>query len=112
MKRLLTGSLHIVVLFFIAANFVGCTKIPVYENKVIDDRPMISFTVRDGQSALNYTVIVDGLVRGNAAEFVAGKAGLRVTSGTHTLQINKGSQEVYKRQIYLGDGSTKEVQLP
>ena len=111
-SKVLLHSVLLCVGFLGLGGIVSCAKYPTYSNKVVDNRPMISFRIPKNSNAASYAIFIDGQTKGSASEYLAGIAGLRVTSGTHVVRVEKAGIEVYNSKLYVGDGSVKEISLP
>lgn len=91
----------------------GCVKQPTRSEKTVDDRPAISFAVKnETQVPGEYTILVDKLAMGTADQFLENEAALRLLSGSHVLQLIRGNEIVLEQTLYLGDGGIKVIQLP
>lgn len=81
----------------------GCVNTPTENVQTVDDRPFIMFTdAREGD-----LVILDGIQMGSAAQFSAGKAGLRIEAGTHFLEIQRSGKTVLSKKFYVAEGVSK-----
>ena len=81
----------------------GCTQMPTEKMGISDMRPQISFN-SETETTLSARVSVDGLDVGAVADYLAGKAALRVLSGNHRVQVTSGNRILLDEKAYLGDG--------
>ena len=88
----------------------GCTQMPTEKQGISDLRPQISFTWTDPAMA-SAQVSVDGLAMGEAGQYLAGRAALRVLPGSHELKVVWQGRTLLSERIYLGDGVNKSFVL-
>lgn len=78
------------------------------EHVVIGDNTAgVSFKLIDPQDGENYEVYIDGLLMGNAAEFLAGQAILKILPGSHIIRITKHGEIVLEEKFYIAAGANK-----
>ena len=100
-KSLGTASILVIALTAIT----GCVQYPTERQSVVDLRPQISFQYDTTDPKMNDArVVVDGLEAGRLSDFLDGKGSLRVLSGTHSIQIVRGSEVILNERSYVGDG--------
>ena len=81
----------------------GCVNTPTEMVQTKDDRPFIMFSaVRPGDQ-----VILNGLNMGPALDYTAGKSGIRIEPGTHTLQVRRAGKTIFNQRFYAADGVSK-----
>jgi len=107
-KSTLVISLVVALSFLLSA----CVKQPTSSEKIVDDRPAISFKSQSGALDGAYVVFVDNLRVGTASQYPAGRAALRVLSGSHLLRVERGGEVVLEQEVYLGDGAVREILIP
>jgi len=96
-------------LMFAAA---GCVQMPTERQSVVDQRPQISFRVSgDAQRVAAARVLVDELDMGTVADFIDGKASLRVLPGTHVVKVESAGTVLLLERAYLGDGVSRPFNL-
>lgn len=102
-----------IVALVVLVTLSGCVKQPTRNEQTVDMRPAISFTPKSkSQVAASYSVYVDNLDMGDAAQFITGESALRVLSGTHLIELKRGDDTVLSNKVFLGDGATKSFVLP
>lgn len=90
-----------IVLSFLV--LTGCVNTPTEMVQARDDWPFIMFSeVRSGD-----VVVLDGINMGAASDYMAGKSGMRIEPGTHTLQIQRDGKMVLNQKFYVADGVSK-----
>ena len=97
------SALTIVCAIASATLVAACTQMPTEKQSVSDLRPQISFRA-ESEIANNSRIFVDGLDMGLVADFLEGKAALRVLSGTHKVAVVSGATFLLDEKVYLGDG--------
>lgn len=102
-----------IIALFALVTLSGCVQQPTRSEQTVDMRPAISFTPKsESHIATGYSVYVDNLEMGNAAEFITGKSALRVLSGTHLIELKHEGDTVLSTKVFLGDGAVKSFILP
>lgn len=101
------------IALLLVLHMAGCIQMPTEKQEVIDLRPQLSFSLADPDDDVGqYRVYVDGLDMGPAASYLAGKNGMKVLSGTHTVRVEGRGRVVLQEKIYLGDGATRTILIP
>ncbi len=94
-----------VVLSFIA--LTGCVNTPTANVQVKDDRPLIMFIGAKHDDV----VFIDGIQMGEASQFSAGDAALRIEPGTYNMQVKRAGVTVLNKTFYVADGVSKTFTL-
>ena len=90
----------IVLSFFV---LTGCVNTPTETVQVKDDRPFIMFAAVQSDDI----VVLDGINLGAASDYIAGKSGMRIEPGTHTLQIERAGKTIFNQKFYVANGVSK-----
>ena len=83
-------------------------KDPVTRTDVVDERPQL-IVANAGEGA---QLIVNGVNLGDAAQYNGNPGALRLTSGTHVVEIQLGGQIVHREKVFLSDAATKTISVP
>lgn len=95
-------TILIPVVFSVIA-LTGCVNTPTTNVQVKDDRPLIMFAgAKQGD-----VVFIDGLQMGEAVQFSAGDAALRIESGSHNIQIQRSGTTILNKKFFVSDGVNK-----
>ncbi|MES1981606.1 MAG: hypothetical protein V4443_03925 [Pseudomonadota bacterium] len=105
MSKNVVGLIAIAALA-VSLMFTGCTQMPTEKQSISDMRPQISFKA-DGPRAQGARVFVDNLDMGMVADFIEGKAALRILPGTHIVSVTSGGSILLEEKVYLGDGVSR-----
>jgi hypothetical protein len=93
-------------LFFILIAMIGC----VYPNRqvqTVDDRPGLVIV----GAPPNAVLYIDGLEIGPAQKYNGKPEVLLVNPGTHSVQIRQGSNILRSLDVFLGEGTHREITL-
>ena len=90
----------------------ACVKQPTSSEKVIDDRPAITFKSQSGALRPGDELYVDNLPVGDAWRYQSGRSALRILSGSHLIAVKRNGETVFEQTIYVGDGAVKEIIVP
>lgn len=90
----------IVLAFFV---LTGCVNTPTEMVQTKDDRPFIMFSGAQSGDV----VVLDGINLGLASDYITGKSGMRIESGTHILQIKRAGETIFNQKFYVSDGISK-----
>lgn len=102
---------YIAVLFAVLSLTACVTATPIETQNTVDDRPLLFFVSDNAAPADGLDIYIDGLYMGKAADFVNMKKGLAVVSGTHIVEIRRGSSVVTTEKVYLGSGTNKTLPI-
>ena len=103
----------ILVALLLALHMAGCIQMPTEKQEVVDLRPQLSFSLADpDDDATLYRVYVDGLDMGTASNYLTGKNGMKVLSGTHIVKIEGRGRVVLQEKVFLGEGATRALLIP
>ena len=100
-KKMVAGSLLAMAL----TALIGCVQYPTERQSIVDLRPQISFRFDPADTRMAQArVLVNGLDSGRMLDFFDGAGSLRVSSGTHIVQVINGSEVLLNERAYVGDG--------
>lgn len=85
----------------------GCVNTPTEMVQVKDDRPFIMFAAAQPGDV----VMLDGIDMGAASHYSAGKSGMRIEPGTHTIQVKRSGVVVLSEKFYVADGVSKTFNI-
>lgn len=91
---------------FLFAVMAGCVY-PNQQIQTLDDRPSLHI-VGAPQDAVLY---VDGLEIGPAKKYDGKPDVLLLNPGTHSIQIRQGNNVLRSLDVFLGDGTHREIKL-
>ena len=89
-----------------SALLAGCSY-PVETANTVDNRPQVTFKTQHDASEM--VLYIDGEAMGTVNDYCAGKATLRVVSGTHEIKVRFPNGTIHVERIYVADGVTKTV---
>lgn len=69
----------------------------------------ISFKLTNPDRGKNYQVYVDGLLMGNASDFMEGKALLKILPGSHIIKLMHNNKIVFQEKLYVASGANKTM---
>lgn len=101
MKSLIVLAVAAMVL----AGGAGCVQMPSERQGVADLRPQISFVAEAHHGEA--LVYIDGAAVGKVADYLDGRAALRVVPGTHEVRVVHGTQVLLQERFYVGDGVSR-----
>ncbi len=90
-------------IFFLLA---GCY--PIHQARTVDDRPGLAI-MGAPENAILY---IDGVEMGRAAQFDGYFKTLLLEPGTHHVEIHEGNTVIHSSDIFLGEGTRREIKLP
>ncbi len=97
----------------VALLVTACIQMPTEKQEVVDLIPLVAFALSDpNDDATVYRVFVDDLDMGLAANYAAGRNGLKVLSGTHIIRVEGRGKVVVRERVYLGDGAVRTILIP
>ena len=81
---------------------------PVTRTDVVDERPQL-VVANAGEGAV---LIVNGVNLGEAGRYNGDPTTLRLTSGSHVVEIQRGGQIVLKEKVFLSDLAIRTIAVP
>ena len=94
--------------FFFISVTLGACSYPTTAVTTVDSRPRIAFS----NASPTAQARVDGVSVGQAALFDGRKNTLRLTSGTHVVEVQDGGRIIWSQSIYLGEDLLQTIDLP
>lgn len=67
----------------------------------------VSFKLVESGNTASYEVYIDGLLMGNVADFLAGKAILKIVPGSHIIRVTNRGETVLEEKVYVAAGANK-----
>ena len=107
------GGVLLALLVMVSLQLAACVQYPTESRTVVDQRPRIMFRVgANVHPSPEARVLVDGLDAGSLNSFVGSDSALRVSSGSHLIQVKDASGMLLEERVYLGDGVSRSFLLP
>ena len=101
------------IALWLALSTAACIQLPTEKQEVADLRPQLTFALSDPDDRPGlYRIHVDGLDMGSIENYLTGKNGIKVLSGTHVIKVEGRGRVVVEERIYLGDGATRTILIP
>lgn len=94
-------------ILFLAGTLAACTY-PSTTVQSVDARPRLAFANASPTASL----LVNDVMVGPAAAYDGKTNVLRLTSGTHKVEVRDGGRVIYSQQIYLGEDMLRTINLP
>ncbi len=90
---------------------------PVYQSSTSNvDQGKAEGYIRFVNATSEHEIFIDGTSIGSGEAYDSGATGtqgvLAVSSGTHLVEIRRGSQMLYQRKVFLGTGVTRSITIP
>ena len=101
--------MKLLIALSMALFLLGCSvNSPVKSASVVDDRPRISFEIKDYEPEL-LELYIDNVSYGTAERYLAdndsgAEAALRILPGNHKIELRMGNRIVFEKTDYFAEG--------
>ena len=107
MMRAIIATAHARVVVFALGLALAACSYPETRVETVDARPTIAIT----NAASGMTLLVNGVVVGPAEDFDGNPNTLRLSKGTHLVEIRSDGAVVYQETVFLADDTHRTVTI-